>query len=375
VPQPNEPDPLSTDEDDTILTRAFFWMTHGHRPQQNALISVKKNFGDAVRTIGSRFDRRFDLVPADVVWQEPEDDDAFVDMVEQRGGTLSSAFGVPVVLAAMKRREVLVRHSVRLEKAGVVVLGGALEESVLDLCEDKMNFATFMKERFPAHAVPSRLVSSLAELNAAVEAVEIEGGQACVKPPVGVFGRGFWRLVRGARPATVFSGDPRFEEERILPFEVFASLFESDPIPVVVMPFLEGEEISIDALFRAGRLVRSSTRRKMGSVQEIGSDASLLFPALGPLGEALGLNGIVNLQIRKPKDVAGETYRLLEINTRYAGGTAYLVTAGIDLFSDAVAAVAGLSYDRSAPVPIVDIAMRAEPSRPAVSVSVPWSAS
>ena len=346
------------------MIEAFFWMTHGHRPQQAALLAVKRAFGDRIGTVGSRIDGRMDHVPADLVLAEPKDDRAFVDMIETHARDLRSRTGdIPVVVLAMHRRRELLAEAESLSRAGVVLLAGSADTEMLDLCEDKYRFAEFMRVAFPAHALQTHLVINSSGLEAAVVGIEATGAEACVKPPIGVFGRGFWHLSRKTPPSAMFTGSPDFEERRKVCPDLFRAAYAADPKPLVVMPFLAGTEISVDALFRGGELLRAATRRKNGSLQAIAEDAEEVLPVLRPMGQRLRLDGIINVQVRRATDAVSGPYKVLEINTRYSGGSAYLIDAGIDLFSGAVASVIGREQPRLPVVPLLDVAVRAEPAR------------
>lgn len=347
------------------MVEAFFWMTHGHRPQQSALLAVKRTFGDRIGTVGSRIDGRRDLVPADLALDEPSDDNAFVEMVANRAAKLRAEAGpVPVIVLAMNRRRDLLAHAAELRGQGIVLLAGSLNLNATDLCENKFLFANFMRDMFPDHALPTALVTDARGLDKAIAAVEASGAQACVKPPVGVFGMGFWHLSADTPASAMFTGSSAFEEWRKVNPDLFRMVYAADPQPLVVMPFLAGTEISIDVLFRNGEFLRAATRRKNGSLQAISEDADEVLPVLRPMGRALALDGIVNVQVRRESDSVPGPYKVLEINTRYAGGSAYLIDAGIDLFSEAVGSVLGVAPTRGLLVPLLDVAIRAEPARP-----------
>jgi hypothetical protein len=263
----------------------------------------------------------------------------------------------------MNRRRDLLAHAAELNAEGIVLLAGSLNLESTDLCEDKFLFANFMRDSFPVHALPTALVTNAADLDAAIKAVEATGAEACVKPPVGVFGMGFWHLSPATPVSAMFTGSSAFEEWRKVNPDLFRMVYAADPQPLVVMPFLAGTEISIDALFRNSEFLRAATRRKNGSLQAIAEDADEVLPVLRPMGRALALDGIVNVQVRRETDAVPGPYKVLEINTRYAGGSAYLIEAGIDLFSEAVGSVLGIAPVRGPVVPLLDVAVRAEPAR------------
>lgn len=347
------------------MVQAFFWMTHGHRPQQQALLSVKRAFGDRIGTVGSRIDGRLDLVPADLALDEPSDGTSFVDFVRSHAERLRETAGpVPVIVLAMNRRRDLLARADELRASGIVLLAGSRLPETIDLCEDKFLFAEFMRENFSDHALPTEFVTDVDALDAAIAKIEASGHEVCVKPPIGVFGMGFWHLSRRTPVSAMFAGSSAFEEWRKVNPSLFRMGYASDPKPLVVMPFLAGMEISIDALFRNGELLRAATRRKNGSLQAVAEDGDEVLPVLRQIGRALSLDGIVNVQVRRASEARPNPYKVLEINTRYAGGSAYLIEAGVDLFCEAVCSVLGMVPTRRPLVPLLDVAVRAEPARP-----------
>jgi hypothetical protein len=139
-------------------------------------------------------------------------------------------------------------------------------------------------------------------------------GQLCVKPASGIYGAGF-RMIRDELPAmTPLSGLSALE----LPDVAFRALLGAvhRPEPMMLMPFLQGLERSVDFSCHEGHLLGTVTRIKAGTSQR------LLHDTYGEelaqfVAQTFRLTGILNLQTIE--DRTG-TQRLMEVNTRASGG-------------------------------------------------------
>lgn len=139
-------------------------------------------------------------------------------------------------------------------------------------------------------------------------------GDLCVKPVSGIYGAGF-RILRDHLPeGSSLSALSTLE----LPETAFRALLAeiATPEPMMLMPYLNGPERSVDFACLEGRLLGTVTRVKAGASQRLYHD---------PKGEELAdllvrtfqLSGILNLQTIE--DAAG-VQRLMEVNSRAAGG-------------------------------------------------------
>ncbi len=96
--------------------------------------------------------------------------------------------------------------------------------------------------------------------------------------------------------------------------------------PLIIMPYLKGTEISIDALKTQHGVIAVPRRKGPGRLQEICCSQELINKA-AVLAERFGFNQPFNLQLRYHED----TLYLLEVNTRMSGGIHYSYYAGINL--------------------------------------------
>ena len=100
----------------------------------------------------------------------------------------------------------------------------------------------------------------------------------------------------------------------------------ADIPPLLVMPYLDGPETSVDVLASGGRTVAAIPRSKLGRQRVIGGDPVL--PGLAAeMVEHFGLDGLVNVQFRSFQGRPA----LLEINTRPSGGLYQTALAGVNL--------------------------------------------
>jgi predicted ATP-grasp superfamily ATP-dependent carboligase len=99
------------------------------------------------------------------------------------------------------------------------------------------------------------------------------------------------------------------------------------PIPMLLMPFLSGQEYSIDVVCEYGEVLAAITRYKTGKIQHIGYEQSVMDVVI-PLIKAFGCDGIVSVQTKADDD--GQ-HRVLEINSRPSGGIDYTTHSGVDL--------------------------------------------
>lgn len=99
------------------------------------------------------------------------------------------------------------------------------------------------------------------------------------------------------------------------------------PIPMLLMPYLSGQEYSIDVVCEYGEVLAAVTRHKTGKIQHVGYEQDVMEVVI-PLIKAFGCDGIVSVQTKADDD--GQ-HRVLEINSRPSGGIGYTAHSGINL--------------------------------------------
>lgn len=238
-------------------------------------------------------------------------------------------------MIATRYRRTIARNIELFHNRGVKVFTGSKSGDLLDLCEDKALFTTALSDA----GIPVPLTfeaSTSTEIKAAMEDVKAAGLQPCIKPAIGVYGSGFWILDEHADDSELLYNR---EALSITP-DTYLRLYEkSAPKRQIVMETLPGLEISVDAVCVDGRIVSHACRTKHNGHQFISThgDAHDIAQEVAKLCQ---LDGLVNIQLKA--DVKG-ALKVLEVNTRAAGGFSYSQVAGINLGHDCFKALHGES--------------------------------
>lgn len=184
---------------------------------------------------------------------------------------------------------------------------------------------------------PHRVVRDPDELRSVYRELAALSAWVCVKPVSGVGGAGYRRL--GDEPMTFadFSGEPRARADldaycRALQAEYEAGREVAD---LLVMPYLDGPEVSVDAVATAEGEPLAAVGRHHGG----GTRRRVLVddPKAAEIAHALirehAVGYLSNTQVRYwrgPDDREPRPY-LLELNTRAAGGLFQTRLAGVNL--------------------------------------------
>ncbi|GAA0675568.1 ATP-grasp domain-containing protein [Kitasatospora atroaurantiaca] len=163
------------------------------------------------------------------------------------------------------------------------------------------------------------------ELLAAVQELEADGTKACLKPASGAGGEGFRVLTREPFSLRQLAGFPSASVQ----LDAVAAALEAaeDPADLLVMPYLEGPEVSVDCLADpGGRLLASVGRTKQHRRRSFTTDPGYLEPTR-LLIETFGVAYLSNVQFRHHRGAPV----LLDINTRPSGGLHQLRLCGLNL--------------------------------------------
>ena len=227
-------------------------------------------------------------------------------------------------------------HREKFAAAGIRLLTGATSVAALEAIDDKFAFMQQCHE----HDIPvadAWRFDNVAELEALLAA---HGHQPlCVKPVTGIFAQGFWRLGKvwetDKEAAEQYDSFEHlyFTEEKKINTTQFINAYANSlmvherPIPMLLMPYLSGQEYSIDVVCEYGEVLAAITRYKTGKIQHIGYEQAVMDVVI-PLIKAFGCDGIVSVQTKADDD--GQ-HRVLEINSRPSGGIDYTTHSGVDL--------------------------------------------
>ncbi|MFC6014245.1 ATP-grasp domain-containing protein [Nocardia lasii] len=176
---------------------------------------------------------------------------------------------------------------------------------------------------------PWREVTDAEQFRAAVEELSLTGETLCIKPSGEYSAFGF--RILDDRPLTM--GALRVAPRPVASVEAVASAMRraaeegEAPLPLLVMPFLEAPEISIDCLSApGGELLVGIPRAKQGRFRMLVDDPAVVDIARQLVGH-FELAYLTNVQLRYR---AGEPV-LLEANPRPSAGLFHTEFAGVNL--------------------------------------------
>ena len=358
-------DNLANDSRHTISTVASpsVWLAEGQSSQRDMLASLqalKAQSDKPFNIIASHRHNRPEIFEfADSVYREPSA--ITTDSDEQV--ILESAVDIEprwqFVLEQAKSNNVKVlltgRNGIDYEAqreafaaAGIRLLTGATSVTALEAIDDKFAFM----QQCHLHNIPvadAWRFDTVAEFEALL--AKHSHQPLCVKPVTGIFAQGFWRLGK-SKEAGQETGEQYdsfehlyFTEEKKINAAQFINAYANSimvherPIPMLLMPYLSGQEYSIDVVCEYGEILAAVTRYKTGKIQHIGYEQSVMDVVI-PLIKVFGCDGIVSVQTKADDD---GRHRVLEINSRPSGGIDYTTHSGVDLTQVGFAYWLGLS--------------------------------
>jgi hypothetical protein len=250
-----------------------------------------------------------------------------------------------------RRRLEVARSRARFEAEAGTRVSVLASATVLDLLEKKDETYAAVAA-LPVPLPEYHMVASLEEFDAAYAELRARHEVLCIKPPVGVYGAGFFVLEEG--------GD---EMERLLAgrthrigVQAFRSALAAarEPHRLMLMEYLPGEERSVDAVAEGGELVAAVGRRKTGGAQVLETEGESIELAR-TLARHFGFSGIFNLQTKDDPKGRG---RFLEVNSRMSGGMRFTSFSGVVLPYWSILLALGLRTPGDVPVPRGGLSVR-----------------
>lgn len=303
------------------------WYNHGYSQTRDALLLLRAAEGSAVRLLASHADPLAPaLTVADIAIVEPA-----IDRAAPGGAAayaewcLATARAHRVDLFVPQRGRTAVAARAADFAAAGIRLALAADAATLPVLDDKGRFAAAAR----AHGLPvpeTFAIDDLAGFDHAVATLRAAGHAACVKPPQGVFGAGFWLLDDDA-PLFDQLMDP--DARRIATRVVREAVAAAPGRKLLVMQHLPGPEWSVDLVADRGRLVAGVVRRKFETTQLLETGGPILAIAAATAA-AFNLSNLVNIQL-KAAGPGDADPRLLEVNPRMSGGCRQAALAGLNL--------------------------------------------
>jgi hypothetical protein len=337
-------DNTANDNHPTISTAA--WLAEGQSSQRDMLASLqalKTQSETSFNIIAShRHDRPEIFEFADDVYLEPsiapidscEEVDVEPEPVIPRWQFVleqAQQHNVKVLLTGRNGIDYEAHREV-FDAAGIRLLTGATSVASLESIDDKFAFM----QQCHSHDIPVADAWRF-DTTEQLEALLAKHGHQplCVKPVTGIFAQGFWRLDLGKTAEEQYDSFEHlyFTEEKKISTAQFINAYTNSlmvherPIPMLLMPYLSGQEYSIDVVCEYGEVLAAITRYKTGKIQHIGYEQSVMDVVI-PLIKAFNCDGIVSVQTKADDD--GQ-HRVLEINSRPSGGIGYTTHSGVDL--------------------------------------------
>jgi biotin carboxylase len=309
------------------------FLNQGFSEVYHAIIAIKQGLGDAIRVTASHSDEgSLYRAAADDFVTEPRGlrGSDYGAWFHRQAGEL----GATLVWPQRRVADVLeAAESLPTDKRLPTIAAG--DPATLRLLGDKVRtYQACAGSEIPVPAF--RVANTPEELADALDELRAAGESPCVKPAVSTFGHGFRQVLPESDPFRRLLANDTFFVGRDELIGLYAGA--AARVPMLVMPYLEGPEYSIDCLALGGVLLRHVARRKSGEAR---GQLLTTSPELARIAEAatarFALNAVFNVQLRQHRG----TLYLLEINPRMSGGLAVAGASGLSFPEWAVRLAAG----------------------------------
>jgi len=326
------------------------WFNEGYSGVRDAVLMIREAREGDLRVLASHRDAMAPVLDAaDASFVEPA-----IARADQAGIAAYGDYCLRVcaergidLFVAQRSRTALVARTDEFAAVGTRLAATGSPET-LDVIDDKARF--YAAALTADIAMPwTREITDVDEFDAACAELSFLGSAACVKPPHGVFGAGFWLLEPGL---PMFETLMNAEGHRISHAAVRDAIAASPrPLRLLVLEYLPGTEWSLDCLCRDGRMIVGVARRKLGRAQRLEVDGPIFEIARRAI-KRFCLSGLINLQFKAASVADDNDVRLLEINPRMSGGCLYTRYSGINLPWWHIALELGFATEGDIPVPV-----------------------
>lgn len=223
--------------------------------------------------------------------------------------------------------ELYQKHVAQFAANGIHLITGATSLTTHQQLDDKYLFTQICQQHGLA-VTPAYYFANASQLDQAYQQAQHDFPQyrLCAKPVKGVFGYGFVRFHDQAS----FNG--LFHHPLEIPFTLFSEKYKalSQPPAYILMPYLAGQECSVDIACDQGAIISMATRIKEQSRQKISLKGDC-DDICHQLVKIFGLDGLINIQFKQDEN---GVWHILEINARPAGGFGYSIHTGQNLIAD-----------------------------------------
>ncbi len=204
------------------------------------------------------------------------------------------------------------RHAEKFTDIGVKLFADS-NPVLAEILDDKLKTYEFFKKDFPELIPEYRLVHSVEEFRNCFRELKQHHARICYKLAQDEGARSFRVLDENTESLSALLNPPN---TKIHPETAFRILEQYDfAVPVMMMPYLEGTEISVDCLRTEDGDITIPRYKTGGRFAEIRFEPELMELS-GRMADLMQINMPFNIQFREYR---GKRY-LLEINPRMSGG-------------------------------------------------------
>ena len=229
---------------------------------------------------------------------------------------------------------------------GIQLVTGAIDVHQHQNINNKFLFGQIC-ESLNLPNIPAAQVTHVNELKQAIDQYKQRYSSICAKPIYGVYGAGFVQLSDDVSYFKKFQSSSVCNTQQFI--EAYAQL--DPPIEYLIMPFLSGQECSVDIACSNGKILAAVTRVKFKSYQECYIEHPC-HQICKILVEQFQCDGLINIQFKQD---AQDVWHILEINPRPAGGFAYTQHTGINLIAELIAEKLHLVLNRPVATAVVQV--------------------
>ena len=226
----------------------------------------------------------------------------------------------------------------QFEQHAIQLITGTLSSEQHELMNNKYQF-TLHCEAQNLSVIPALLANSTETLKTSIETLQLQHSEICAKPVYGVYGAGFVRLQNHVSYFKNFSSPTKCNTQQFI--EAYSQ--QEEPVEYLIMPYLAGQECSVDIACSQGKIIAQVTRIKHVYFQE----CFLQHPCHQiciDLVDYFQCDGLINIQFKQDESLQ---WHILEINPRPAGGFAYTQHTGVNLIAELIAEKLNLNLVRA----------------------------
>lgn len=240
------------------------------------------------------------------------------------------------IFVPRKEMKYIIQQLGKFDELGVKVLCESNEE-IFDIFESKSKTASYFKQLNIVSVPETICVNTAWDFLSAYKTIREHYGDVCLKYDCDEGGQSYKRIVNIEPSMSRISENNglAYSLEHILKCMLTVDSFRD----IVVMPYLNGTEVSVDCLGLGSDFIAVPRYKCSNRVTRLEQNISI-YNICKKLWESAGLRVPFNVQFRYHN---GDLY-ILEVNTRLSGGSWKAKYVGIDFIDLAVKQIAGVGY-------------------------------